>query len=219
MRLPSRTAATIVVKQSSAITMSATLLVTSVPLMPMATPMSADFMDGASFTPSPVMATTSPAFFLILTIRFLCAGVTLANTLPRRIASARSLFVMASSCSPEYTSEGSEHIPACFATASAVRAWSPVIITVAMPARRHSATASFTPLLSPSASPARPRNIMSLSPSPRLYAKASTRIASSEKVALRARTAALSPSVMGRKPPFVAVYVQSFIRISGAPLA
>lgn len=33
---------------------------TSVPVMPMAMPMSASFRAGASFTPSPVMATTSP---------------------------------------------------------------------------------------------------------------------------------------------------------------
>ena len=36
---------------------------TSVPVMPMATPMSASFRAGASFTPSPVIATTSPISF------------------------------------------------------------------------------------------------------------------------------------------------------------
>ena len=36
--------------------MSATFFVTSVPVMPMPTPMLARLIDGASFTPSPVMA-------------------------------------------------------------------------------------------------------------------------------------------------------------------
>ena len=57
-RRPSSTAPTIVAKLSSASTMSAAFLVTSVPVMPMPTPMSADLMLGASLTPSPVMAVT-----------------------------------------------------------------------------------------------------------------------------------------------------------------
>ena len=57
MPRPSRTAATMVAKLSSARIMSAASLVTSVPVMPIATPMSADFSAGASLTPSPVMAT------------------------------------------------------------------------------------------------------------------------------------------------------------------
>ena len=57
---PSSTAATIVAKLSSASTMSAACFETSVPVMPIATPMSAVFSAGASFTPSPVIATTAP---------------------------------------------------------------------------------------------------------------------------------------------------------------
>ena len=57
---PSSTAATIVAKLSSASTMSAASFETSVPVMPMATPMSAFFSAGASLTPSPVIATTAP---------------------------------------------------------------------------------------------------------------------------------------------------------------
>ena len=49
---------TMVEKLSSARTMSEASLATSVPAMPMATPMSASFSAGASFTPSPVMAAT-----------------------------------------------------------------------------------------------------------------------------------------------------------------
>ncbi len=55
---PSSTAASMVAKLSSVSTMSAASLATSVPSLPMATPMSACLRAGASFTPSPVMATT-----------------------------------------------------------------------------------------------------------------------------------------------------------------
>ena len=55
---PSSTAASILAKLSSASTMSAALRATSVPPIPIATPMSACFSAGASFTPSPVIATT-----------------------------------------------------------------------------------------------------------------------------------------------------------------
>ena len=58
MMRPWRTAATIVAKLSSARIIFAASFVTSVPVIPMATPMSADFNAGASLTPSPVIATT-----------------------------------------------------------------------------------------------------------------------------------------------------------------
>ena len=57
---PTSTAATIDAKLSSARTMSAASLATSVPAIPMATPMSALFKAGASLTPSPVIATVAP---------------------------------------------------------------------------------------------------------------------------------------------------------------
>ena len=69
-----------VAKLSSASTMSATFLVTSVPVMPMPTPMSARLMEGASLTPSPVMATTMPRLFQASTMRVLCSGWTRAYT-------------------------------------------------------------------------------------------------------------------------------------------
>uniref|UniRef100_A0A2P2M3J4 Calcium-transporting ATPase 3 endoplasmic reticulum-type n=1 Tax=Rhizophora mucronata TaxID=61149 RepID=A0A2P2M3J4_RHIMU len=56
--LPSATAATIEAKLSSAKTMSEALFATAVP-DPIAIPISAFFKAGASFTPSPVIATTS----------------------------------------------------------------------------------------------------------------------------------------------------------------
>ena len=60
MPRPSSTALTMEAKLSSVSTMSEASLVTSVPVMPMAMPMSAALTAGASLTPSPVMATTWP---------------------------------------------------------------------------------------------------------------------------------------------------------------
>ena len=59
---PSSTAATMVAKLSSSSVMPAASLLTSVPAMPIAMPTSAFFSAGASLTPSPVIATTSPRF-------------------------------------------------------------------------------------------------------------------------------------------------------------
>ena len=70
-----------VVKLSSVKIISAAFFETSVPVMPIATPMSALFSDGASLTPSPVIDTMWPSFLSIFTIRTLCSGDTLANTL------------------------------------------------------------------------------------------------------------------------------------------
>ena len=57
---PCSTAATMVAKLSSARIILAAPLATSVPVMPMAMPMSAAPMAGASLTPSPVIATMLP---------------------------------------------------------------------------------------------------------------------------------------------------------------
>ena len=60
MFLPCLTASTIVTKLSSNKTISAAFFATSVPPFPIAIPISAFFKAGASFTPSPVIATTAP---------------------------------------------------------------------------------------------------------------------------------------------------------------
>ncbi|KAH3670578.1 hypothetical protein OGAPHI_001093 [Ogataea philodendri] len=78
--LPSLMACKIVEKSSSVSTMSAASLATSVPFLPIAIPMSASFKAGASFTPSPVMATMSPRSCKARTMATLCSGVVLANT-------------------------------------------------------------------------------------------------------------------------------------------
>ncbi|ODV89066.1 hypothetical protein CANCADRAFT_28100, partial [Tortispora caseinolytica NRRL Y-17796] len=58
--LPSSIACKIVGKSSSVRIISLASFATSVPLLPMAIPISASFRAGASFTPSPVIPTTSP---------------------------------------------------------------------------------------------------------------------------------------------------------------
>ena len=78
--LPCFTASTIVTKLSSFSIMSDAFFATSVPFFPIATPMSAFFSAGASFTPSPVIATIAPVFWNAFTILTLCSGDTLANT-------------------------------------------------------------------------------------------------------------------------------------------
>ena len=62
IRLPSSTAFTIVAKLSSVIIKSAASFDTSVPVIPIAQPISAFLSAGASFTPSPVIATICPLF-------------------------------------------------------------------------------------------------------------------------------------------------------------
>ena len=110
---------TIVEKLSSAMTMSEALLVTSVP-EPMAMPMSAARMLGASLMPSPVMATTSPAFCKRLTISDLCFGLTRANTRPSGMRASSSLSLIPSSSAPVITSSARSAIPSRSAIAYAV---------------------------------------------------------------------------------------------------
>ena len=78
MPRPSRTASTMVAKLSSARIIFAASFVTSVPVIPIAMPISADLSAGASFTPSPVIATMLPSACSASTMRSLCAGATRA---------------------------------------------------------------------------------------------------------------------------------------------
>ena len=82
--------ASIEAKLSSVRTMSAAPLATSVPAIPIATPMSACFNAGASLTPSPVMATTLPGSCRALTRRSFCSGATRAKTCVFSAKSGRS---------------------------------------------------------------------------------------------------------------------------------
>ncbi len=75
---PFPTACTIVAKLSSVNIIAAASLETSVPVMPIAIPMSACFSAGASFTPSPVIAAICPFSCHARTMRILCSGETRA---------------------------------------------------------------------------------------------------------------------------------------------
>ena len=161
---PSSTAASIEAKLSSVRIMSAAPLETSVPVMPMATPMSACLSAGASFTPSPVMATMCPRLCSARTSRSFCSGATRANTAVRSAVSASwssgicssSWPVMARSCS---SLPWPPRRPSCPAMATAVPLWSPVIIFTSMPAFWQSATARMASARGGSIMPCNPSKV------------------------------------------------------------
>ena len=154
--LPSSTAETMVAKLSSESTISATFLVTSVPVIPMPTPMSADLMLGASFTPSPVMAVMAPLRLHAETMRTLCSGCTRAYTPHLSISLSSSSSLSLFSSLPSMACEASSIMPSSLAIATAVSLWSPVIITGRMPAALHSSTAALTSGRTGSIMPTRP---------------------------------------------------------------
>ncbi len=135
MHLPCAMAFAIVAKLSSVSTISAAFFATSVPAFPMAIPTSAAFRDGASLTPSPVIAVISPFFLHAATIRTLCSGETCANTRTFFIFSASISSVISINSSPEMHSFSSDAMCSSFAIANAVSIRSPVIMTVFTPAR------------------------------------------------------------------------------------
>ena len=90
-------------KLSSVRIITAASLVTSVPVMPIAMPMSAFFSAGASLTPSPVMATIWPWRFSRSTSRTLCSGVTRAITPTSPISSSACSSLMAPNSAPVIT--------------------------------------------------------------------------------------------------------------------
>ena len=99
IRRPSRMALTIDPKSSSSRTIEDASRATSVPRPPIAMPMCAALSDGASLTPSPVMATISPFDLSALTIRSFCSGMIRANTVAvrTRCASPASSIILRSS--------------------------------------------------------------------------------------------------------------------------
>lgn len=118
---------------------------TSVPDMPIEIPMSANFKAGASLTPSPVMATTSPSSLSNLTISCLCLGSARENKRPpfclrcafwlRRFMKSFpvKLLDLMSSLGPK--------TPISWHMASAVFLLSPVMTTTRMPAALQSSIA------------------------------------------------------------------------------
>ncbi len=99
--------------------MTAACLETSVPVIPMAMPMSAFFSAGASFTPSPVIATTWPFLRRMSTRWTLSSGETRAMTPMLSIWRIASSSLMARNSAP-VTARPS--MPSWWAIASAVTA-------------------------------------------------------------------------------------------------
>ena len=157
--LPCFTASTIVTKLSSVKIISEAFFATSVPFFPIAIPMSAFFSAGASLTPSPVIATTAPVFWNASTMRTLCSGDTLANTEYLEIFFSSSFCGISSNSLPVIAKSPFFNIPNSLAIALAVEIWSPVIITVFIPAFLHVSTASSTPSLGGSIIPINPTNV------------------------------------------------------------
>ncbi len=118
--------------------------------MPMAIPMSASFRAGASFTPSPVIATTSPASLRMRTMSCLCLGSARENTqppVPDRIL-RRSPAGSARKSRPvkllSLRSSVSENTPISRQIASAVFLLSPVMTITRIPASLQSLIAPCT---------------------------------------------------------------------------
>ena len=112
---------------SSSRTTSATSRATSVPLWPIAIPISAALSAGPSLMPSPVIATILPAPCSAWTICSLWAGLTLANTCTlckRPLRASESMSVRLVESRTLYWISRAR--PSSFPIAYAVGLWSPV---------------------------------------------------------------------------------------------
>mmetsp|Transcript_108133 Transcript_108133/g.247983 ORF Transcript_108133/g.247983 Transcript_108133/m.247983 type:complete len:259 (-) Transcript_108133:1662-2438(-) len=170
-------------KLSSSKTMSAASLATSVPRIPMARPTWACLRAGASLTPSPVMATTSPvpsrppSCWYACTITCLWIGETRAKTqvFVTQVCQ-NSMIAVSCSCSKKSSPLGiilsiwdpvtavnlsfsSGAIPSRRAMALAVSGWSPVTMITRTPAWWAAVTASRTPSLGGSSIPMSPQKL------------------------------------------------------------
>ena len=155
-------------KLSSTKIISDASFATSVPAIPMEIPMSASFKAGASFTPSPVMATMCPSSRNKRTISCLCFGSARENTTPLNSPSRHALcccFVICVNSRPVNENSAASRIesktPISAQIASAVNLLSPVMTITRMPAFLQSLMASFTSGLGGSRKPARPTNVIS----------------------------------------------------------
>jgi hypothetical protein len=122
-----------------------------------AMPTSAFFSAGASFTPSPVIATITPFACNALTKRSLCSGLVRAKTSYSITAVSISISVICSKSLPCNALLPSP-MPSSRAMVRAVSAWSPVIILTVIPASLHLLTARITSSRGGSMMPASPRN-------------------------------------------------------------
>jgi len=160
MMRPLSTVDTMLAKLSSVRIISLASFATSVPVIPMAIPMSAFLRAGASFTPSPVMATMWPLVLRALRILTLWRGLTRAKIRTFSTRRRSSSSVMCSSSWPVSTSSPRRKSPICFPMALAVRAWSPVIIITSMWAEWQRLMASLTSGRAGSIMAARPMKII-----------------------------------------------------------
>ncbi len=133
IRRPRRIAATIDAKSSSRRTSDEASRATSVPLFPIAMPMSAALSAGASLTPSPVIATISLFAFRAWTMRSFWSGTTRAKIFTFSIFSASSASLRPCNSLPSIISQSSER-PIWCPMLRAVAGKSPVIIITLMPA-------------------------------------------------------------------------------------
>ena len=156
--LPCSTARTMVEKLLSKSTRSALSLAASVPL-PSATPISAFIKAGASLTPSPVIATTSPLAFRALTMRNLSIGRVRAKTAAELTRLRNSSSDISGNSLPWIISLSETLSPTSPAMALAVKRWSPVIIITLMPAAWHNCIASLTWLRTGSRKAKNPINV------------------------------------------------------------
>mmetsp|Transcript_9832 Transcript_9832/g.22456 ORF Transcript_9832/g.22456 Transcript_9832/m.22456 type:complete len:240 (-) Transcript_9832:1734-2453(-) len=161
-----------VVKLSSASTIFAAPCATAVP-DPIATPMSAACSAGASFTPSPVIAATSPG---PPSDSRVCRHSTMTCLWIGSVREKRLAVITACSCSrllilansapvrdlPRTSSPGS-NTPIILQTASAVFWLSPVMTMTLIPAFLHVMIESLTSLRGGSRMPTTPTNVMLLS--------------------------------------------------------
>ena len=220
MPRPSSTAFSIEAKLSSVKTISAAPLATSVPVMPIAIPISAAFKLGASLTPSPVIAAIKPLSLIAFTMDILFSGETRANTLTVFTTSFNCSNDNLSSSSPLMACDSSSAIPNSLAMAKAVVLWSPVIMIVVMPAFLKILTAFLHSGRGGSIIPTSPKKIKSLSSnvSLSLYANAKTRRASLAMLSEAAINSCLSSSVMSLTSPLISILVVTLRTLSIAPL-
>ena len=224
MLRPSSTAETMEPKLSSRRTMSDASFATSVPMRPIETPRSAATRDGASLTPSPVIAIISPFFLYAVMMRSLCSGVMRANTLTVRIFSASCRSERVSISSPVSIVLPALNIPASVAIACAVTLWSPVIMTTRIPAAIARRIASGTSGRSASFMPRNPTNTrFTMSLLERVFAgmcfsaSATTRRPFSEKRKNRCSNTSRSFSESGTLAPSWSIVWHSLRMTSGAP--
>jgi hypothetical protein len=185
-------------------------------------------MAGASFAPSPVIATTLPIRWYAWMIRTFCVGLQRATTSTFGSTSASRSSESDAMSSPVSTVRSPSLRWTCPATASPVAGWSPVIITICTPASRSCAAAGGALSRTGSASatkPSRHRSVTSSSSTATSLstsdisrsATASTRCPDPARSAMRRSSRERVAASTGRAVPLARWFVQRGMTVSGAP--